>query len=116
MSEEDKANPWVRVSRDFAAGSGAAVLPQATAGIGRGIARQAQGRAPSLSELADIRTRLGPPPSHSPGMPGPVVPSRTVAETVSAVGKQALLTGLGAHIVNIATPSCSRPRAWWPRR
>ena len=102
MSEEDKANPWVRVSRDFAAGFGAAVLPQATAGIGRGIVRQAQGRAPSLSELADIRTRLGPPPRH-PRAPGPVVPSRTVAETVSAVGKQALLTGLGTHIVNIAT-------------
>ena len=96
MSEEDRANPWVRITRDLAFGGAGLAAP----GVARGVANQAMGRTPSLDDLAQIRRTLG-----AKQMPLGPLPSQTMtpAQVISAVGKQNLLTGIPTHLANIAS-------------
>ena len=100
MTEEEKRNPFVRVSRDLSGlllGSAAPAL--AESGI-RGVAATVRGRVPDLNDLAQIRQTLGARQMNLPGTAGqPMTPG----ELISAVGKQNLLAGIKQHVTNIGS-------------
>jgi len=100
MTDEEKQNPFLRVSRDLSGGLLGAAAPNLAISGARGLAATISGRAPSLAELEQIRQTLG---ARQVNIPGTAGQRMTPAELISALGKQNLLFGVKQHVTNIGS-------------